>query len=441
MLYTRRRFSAMLLGLGLSPVLPGVARAEDAQKKPVSYSSTVVRTFTRNGRPYARGALTATTQKQGADTEIYGVILSCYLWPEPAKYRGDKLIARKRVTYKADGRDNSLHEVPVDIRRIRFEVPRSNPPSAPVRLMHRLYVDKGEQIDAARYARSLRTDNYKSLNAHFRFLDKDGKDSFRSFVGDPLPFRVVIEPFVMRITTADTGVATLPGQRIYVYSNERRVKPGNTPEWFSHDLDQSLEKLGYVGLKSGLQDVERIEFAIPRSEGENTVFATLDPAAIRAVNDAAPELFKEAHQNLRASRGKPNYDAGCLLSTAACTIVGLPDEAWELRALRRFRDEYLALSPHAAAVQQYYRLSTRLLATPFARAAVGQRAFASLYRSMILPCALLALLRLHRPCLALYRRQVHRLIRRARRFGQEEAAAVGQIGADVSFGAEVRGDL
>ncbi len=45
--------------------------------------------------------------------------------------------------------------------------------------------------------------------------------------------------------------------------------------------------------------------------------------------------------------GKCEYDEfdGCFLTTATCGAFGLPEDCFELRALRRFRDRYMTRKP------------------------------------------------------------------------------------------------
>lgn len=76
---------------------------------------------------------------------------------------------------------------------------------------------------------------------------------------------------------------------------------------------------------------------------------------------------------------------GCFLTTACVAAAGLDDDCWELRQLRRFRDEWLARRPGGLAeIEAYYREA------PAIAAALGRKEALALYRRVVLPCALLA---------------------------------------------------
>lgn len=67
-------------------------------------------------------------------------------------------------------------------------------------------------------------------------------------------------------------------------------------------------------------------------------------------------------------KSRPNKDKsssgkkGCFLTTAACELRGLPDDCYELRILRRFRDDVLVMSCEGQAlVTEYYNEAPRLV--------------------------------------------------------------------------------
>ncbi|MDA0704371.1 MAG: hypothetical protein O3A96_14235 [Proteobacteria bacterium] len=108
--------------------------------------------------------------------------------------------------------------------------------------------------------------------------------------------------------------------------------------------------------------------------------------------------------------GKCEYEEfeGCFLTTATCGVIGLPDDCFELRALRRFRDRYMTrTADRRAEIADYYAqaptIAARLAAEP------GGRSLRGLYRSTILPCVVLAALGFDRLTHRLYRRMMRRL--------------------------------
>ena len=103
----------------------------------------------------------------------------------------------------------------------------------------------------------------------------------------------------------------------------------------------------------------------------------------------------------------------CFLTTACCEVVGLPDDCFELTALRRFRDRVMRASPAGRRdVERYYRTAPAILAAMAARGETGR--LRGVYFGTILPCALLASLGLNRPTRQLYTRMMRDLDERYR---------------------------
>ena len=84
------------------------------------------------------------------------------------------------------------------------------------------------------------------------------------------------------------------------------------------------------------------------------------------------------------------YGGGCFLTTACCEVVGLPDDCFELRALRRCRDDALESVPGSdREVNRYYALAPKLLERLAQHPDAG-RTLLFAYAFYILPCAILA---------------------------------------------------
>jgi hypothetical protein len=114
------------------------------------------------------------------------------------------------------------------------------------------------------------------------------------------------------------------------------------------------------------------------------------------------------------SHGSPD-DYGCFLTTATVSTIGLPDDCWELRQLRAFRDRFAARGPRQqAAMRRYYAISPGIVRTLAARPD-GAATWRRFYFSAILPAALAARLRCDRVALALYRGLVRDLVQITRR--------------------------
>ncbi|MEM1221913.1 MAG: CFI-box-CTERM domain-containing protein [Verrucomicrobiota bacterium] len=149
-------------------------------------------------------------------------------------------------------------------------------------------------------------------------------------------------------------------------------------------------------------------------DGSPEAFATikLDIRLLREALIKARPLREKNRNALKNFKGTRVEEAGgeCFITTACCDRIGLPDDCWEMETLRRYRDTYLLNSEHGAQlVKDYYALSPVLL--PALSATPGY--LSSLYRKMILPCALLACLRLNWLCLRYYSFWVRRLVARS----------------------------
>ncbi|MEG6509989.1 CFI-box-CTERM domain-containing protein [Methyloligella sp. 2.7D] len=112
-----------------------------------------------------------------------------------------------------------------------------------------------------------------------------------------------------------------------------------------------------------------------------------------------------------AEAGKCEEPAvGCFMTTACCSLLGLPDDCFELRTLRRYRDTYLAKAPGGPeAIARYYRLAPQIL-----HALEGERHDArllKLYWLDILPSAIAAKLGLNRLAYRRYSAMMDRLNR------------------------------
>ncbi len=102
-------------------------------------------------------------------------------------------------------------------------------------------------------------------------------------------------------------------------------------------------------------------------------------------------------------------DSNCFLTTATVGCVGLPDDCFELRTLRHFRDRHLSTTSEGTRlVEEYYGIAPRIVDAVNARpeaAAIWRRT----YRRYVLPCAILARLGLRARAIRRYRKMVAEL--------------------------------
>ena len=102
--------------------------------------------------------------------------------------------------------------------------------------------------------------------------------------------------------------------------------------------------------------------------------------------------------------GKCTSLEGCFITTACCELIGLPDDCFELRSLRRYRDEVLARQPNGAAdIACYYAHAPRVVAR------ISAQKLLSVYARFILPAAIAARLGLNASAYGLYKRMLEEL--------------------------------
>lgn len=136
---------------------------------------------------------------------------------------------------------------------------------------------------------------------------------------------------------------------------------------------------------------------------------SLDCEDLRKALDWAVEKKEALAKSLEDDKCTPPAK-GCFLTTACCEVLGLPDDCFELRTLRRYRDETLAAIPGGnAAVAAYYRVAPSILDRLPRQERVTR--LLSVYARFILPSAVAARLGLNRLAYRLYTRMMQELIR------------------------------
>ena len=161
------------------------------------------------------------------------------------------------------------------------------------------------------------------------------------------------------------------------------------------------------------------EMAVKLGDKEECRFK-LDCETLRKALDWASERKTALAEQFAEDKCTP--PEGCFITTACCEVLGLGDNCFELRALRRYRDRVLAKRPGgAASIALYYELAPLILA----RLPDGARAprLRSVYARYILPSALATQLGLDAVAYRLYVRMLEGL---ARNFVPEHAASLGE---------------
>lgn len=159
-----------------------------------------------------------------------------------------------------------------------------------------------------------------------------------------------------------------------------------------------------LACKPLFESEREIEMAIKLGSTEECRFK-LDCEALRQALTWAAEQRENLVQQFEAEQCTP---PGCFISSACCEALGLPDDCFELRALRRYRDEILSGTPDGrASIAAYYALAPALLD------ALDEKNRAeilrTLYARFILPSAVAAYLGFDRLAFKLYARMMQEL--------------------------------
>ena len=185
-------------------------------------------------------------------------------------------------------------------------------------------------------------------------------------------------------------------------------------------VDQPL-----CGVCTGIRD-DKVSIVLPLSTGalfraaksvEMTVKLgdtkacgfTLNCEDLRKALDWAVEKKEALANSLDDDKCEPPAK-GCFLTTACCDVLGLPDDCFELRTLRRYRDETLAAMPGGnSAIAAYYRIAPSILdrLPPDERTTL----LLSVYARFILPSAIAARLGRNGLAYRLYARMMDALAR------------------------------
>jgi hypothetical protein len=153
------------------------------------------------------------------------------------------------------------------------------------------------------------------------------------------------------------------------------------------------------------RDSKSIDMAV-RLAGQEDCRFSLDGENLRAGLAWAAER-QTALAETRAEE-KCTSPEGCFITSACCEALGLADNCFELRALRRYRDDVLAHEPGGAdAIAAYYALAPSILARLPREG--RERLLLFIYARYVLPSAVAATLGLNALAYRLYRRMLRDL--------------------------------
>lgn len=180
-----------------------------------------------------------------------------------------------------------------------------------------------------------------------------------------------------------------------------------------------------------VDDTSKVDSLMRMLRGNEAV--QVETGVVRASGDTIPmyqvalntsrvdQLYMQAVQDLRAMEAKTDANdclsPGCFLTTACCSVMGRPDDCFELTTLRQFRDGWLAAQDGGPEViARYYRIAPQISQSLEASAS-GRRQLRRLYFATVLPCVAAARLGLNRLAYHLYQRMLRRLMTRALQLG------------------------
>lgn len=159
-----------------------------------------------------------------------------------------------------------------------------------------------------------------------------------------------------------------------------------------------------LACSSWLRSEPSVEMGIKLGASETRF--KLDCETLRKALDWASQSRDELAKKFEAQGCTPPQN--CFITGACCEALGLGDDCFELRALRRYRDSVLARTPAGrAAIADYYAFAPAILQAMPSNS--RRRRLVSIYFRFILPSALAAKLRLDRLAYRLYAGMMRKL--------------------------------
>lgn len=155
---------------------------------------------------------------------------------------------------------------------------------------------------------------------------------------------------------------------------------------------------------TGAADTKDYTFTFPKGDfGKG--YKAAKPQFDALYRKAAVGECKPQHQVTNTSSG--SGATGCFLTTATCEAVGLADDCWELRTLRKFRDGWLAAqSGGMDDIRAYYAQAPQIAE----RLRADRQALLRLYWTRIVPSALAAQVGANRLARAIYTNGMRSLV-------------------------------
>lgn len=188
--------------------------------------------------------------------------------------------------------------------------------------------------------------------------------------------------------TISTTSNNLSASSAEIFVDGKSVKTVRFEQQAALDLTElfgpNLAGLPAAATISATMEIEGTLYTVYEVELNGTADAMKQMALIPDYNWNVRGLGRPAP--LEESNSKP---AQCFLTTACCASVGLPDDCFELAALRRYRDTVMIRTPAGRReIEHYYEVAPRILAEMRRRG--EEPRLLGLYFGTIIPCALAA---------------------------------------------------
>jgi hypothetical protein len=209
----------------------------------------------------------------------------------------------------------------------------------------------------------------------------------------PLPKDFLIKPDNRIIAKSDDGSAEIDQPLCGVCTDIR---------------DEKVSVVLPLSIGALFRAAKNVTMTVKLGETQTCGF-TLNCGDLRKALDWAMSKKEELAKSFEDDKCTPPA-AGCFLTTACCDLLGLSDDCFELRTLRRYRDETLAAMPGGnAAIAAYYLMAPTILRRLRNEERAGR--LLSVYARFILPSAVAARLGLDALAYRLYAGMMHELSR------------------------------
>lgn len=187
-----------------------------------------------------------------------------------------------------------------------------------------------------------------------------------------------------------------------------------------------VQKLTFTCIKDIPNGTSSVQVQMKQPDGTLVEIDRIDWQSLNQELDKAIERVRLSHlEQFREGKGKEVEDY-CVITTAACRYVGLPDHSPELSILRRFRDRHLERIGQKGDIEKYYQLSREILCNLRDADSRARFLFLGFYWKVVVPCCLGTLLGANNRVYCHYKNSIYRLLKKSREHRQSIARQSSQ---------------